>query len=202
MAEKRGMSGAFEALDRLSGREKALVGGLAAAVLLTFVGLFWFFTSNQINNLEERNETVRSALEQIGTQKDAWIAKKARSDADNARLDSNKLKLVREMESQATRLGFSIEDFKENKRYLTDNRRRRRKTKERQTVVELAEESQTVTIRRISLEQLAEFLYNLEKRKEPVSVTRLNIRTASSDRQVLREVRMTVATYRNEEVQL
>jgi len=196
------MSGAFEALDRLSGREKALVGGLAAAVLLTFVGLFWFFTSNQINNLEERNETVRSALEQIGTQKDAWIAKKARSDADNARLDSNKLKLVREMESQATRLGFSIEDFKENKRYLTDNRRRRRKTKERQTVVELAEESQTVTIRRISLEQLAEFLYNLEKRKEPVSVTRLNIRTASSDRQVLREVRMTVATYRNEEVQL
>ena len=164
--------------------------------------LFGFLTSNQIKAHEERNDSVRSALEQIAIQKDAWIAQKARLDADTARLENNKIKLVREMENQASRLGFTIEDFKENKRYLTDNRRRLRKSKERQTVIELAEESQTVTIRRISLKQLAEFLFNLEKRREPVKVTRLNIRTASSDRQILREVRMTVATYRNEEVGL
>ena len=204
MAEKRGMSGAFEALDRLSTREKALVGGLAGAVLLTFVGLFWFFTSNQIRALEERNESVRSALEQIATQKDAFLAKKAKVDKEAGRLESNKIKLVREMENLASQSkdAFSIEDFKENKRYLTDNRRRLRKSKERQTVVELAEESQTVTIRKVTLKALAEFMMKLEKRREPVKVTRLNIRTASSDRQTLREVRMTVSTYRNEEVQL
>ncbi len=202
MADKRGVGSAFEALDRLSSREKALVGSLVGAVLATLVVLFGFLTSNQIKAHEERNDSVRSALEQIAIQKDAWIAQKARLDADTARLENNKIKLVREMENQASRLGFTIEDFKENKRYLTDNRRRLRKSKERQTVIELAEESQTVTIRRISLKQLAEFLFNLEKRREPVKVTRLNIRTASSDRQILREVRMTVATYRNEEVGL
>lgn len=202
MADKRRVGSAFEALERLSFREKGLVAALAFAVLATLVVLFWFLTSNQIQAHEERNEAIRSALEQIGTQKDAWVAQKARLDSDTAQLDNNKIKLVREMESEASRIGFTIEDFKENKRYLTDNRRRLRKSKERQTVTELAEESQTVTIRRINVKQLAEFLFNLEKRREPVKVTRLNIRTASSDRQLLREVRLTVSTYRNEEVSL
>ncbi len=202
MAEKGGISNLFEVFDRLSTREKTAVVGLGLAVAATFVFFFWFFSARQVTSLEERNDAVRSALEQIVQQKDAWKLKRAKSDAVTARLEGNKLRLVREMENQAKRLGFTIEDFKENKRYLTDNRRRKRKTEERQTVTELVEESQTVTIRRLSLKQLSEFLFNLERRPEPVKVTRLNIRTASSDRQVLREVRLTVATYRNEEVQL
>lgn len=202
MAEKSGFASVFGVFDRLSSREKGLVAAGIFCAFATFVGLFWWFSSQQINNLEVRNEGVRSALEQIATQKDAWVMKKSRLDAETSRLEKNRIRLVREMENQASRLGFTIEDFKEQKRYLTDNRRRRRKSKERQTVIELVEESQTVTIRRISLKQLGEFLHNLEKRREPVKVTRLNVRTSSSDRQVLREVRMTVATYRNEEVAL
>jgi len=202
VAEKSGFASVFGVFDRLSSREKGLVAAGIFCAFATFVGLFWWFSSQQINNLEVRNEGVRSALEQIATQKDAWVMKKSRLDAETSRLEKNRIRLVREMENQASRLGFTIEDFKEQKRYLTDNRRRRRKSKERQTVIELVEESQTVTIRRISLKQLGEFLHNLEKRREPAKVTRLNVRTSSSDRQVLREVRMTVATYRNEEVAL
>ena len=42
----------------------------------------------------------------------------------------------------------------------------------------------------------------IEARPEPVLSTRLTIDTLNSDRQVLRSIRLTVATYRNEEVQL
>ena len=42
----------------------------------------------------------------------------------------------------------------------------------------------------------------LENRKEPVKVTGLVIDTLNSDRQVLREIRITVSTYRYEEVEI
>jgi hypothetical protein len=41
----------------------------------------------------------------------------------------------------------------------------------------------------------------MESRSEPVKVTRLNIQTQQNDRTKLREVRMTVATYRMEEAE-
>lgn len=206
MAEKGRIANAFDSFDRLSSREKVMVGGLAVAFLITAVVIIWMVIGNQISDLETRNQTARTALDGAKAQKETYLRNKARMEAYKTRLDTNNVKLVKLLEDQATRLGVTIEEFKENKRYLTENHRRKRprgeETGPKKKVVDLVEESQTVTIRRVSLERLAKLMAALEGRPEPIKVTRLDVNTLSSDRQVLREVIMTVATYRNEEVEL
>ena len=204
MAEKGRISGLFDLVDRLSTREKVMVGALGSAFLLTVVVIVYLVIGKQIGTLQERNESLRDVIGQVMAQKDTYLLEKAKLDANKERLDNNTVKLVKVMEDQAKRLGFTIEDFKENKRFLTENHRKVKKRAgavKAKKVKDLVEESQTVTIRHISLDQLSRFLQALESRREPVKITQLNVNTLSSDRQVLREVRMTVSTYRNEEVQ-
>ncbi|MCA9524942.1 MAG: hypothetical protein KC549_01435 [Myxococcales bacterium] len=202
MAEQGRMGRLFETFDRLSTREKMLVGGLISALLITAAVVVWLVIGRQISNLEERNKGLRETLTQVNEQKTDYLTRKRRLDAYQRRLEQNDVKLVRLMESQATKLGITIEDFKENKRFITEKHKKLKKTQSRTKVKDLVEESQTVTMRRISLEQLTRFLAALESRQEPIKVTQLKIDTLSSDRQVLRQVQLTVSTYRNEEVDL
>ncbi|MEZ4467513.1 MAG: type II secretion system protein GspM [bacterium] len=202
MAEQGRIGRLFETFDRLSTREKMLVGGLVSALLITAAVVIWLVIGRQISNLEERNKGLRETLAQVNEQKTDYLSRKRRLDAYQRRLEENDVKLVRLMESQATKLGITIEDFKENKRFITEKHKKLKKTQGRTKVKDLLEESQTVTIRRVSLEQLTRFLAALESRQEPIKVTQLKIDTLSSDRQVLRQVQLTVSTYRNEEVDL
>lgn len=189
-------------LDRLSTREKLMVGGLITGLVATAVVIIWLVVGGQIDELEGENQTLADTLAQVESQKDKYLTAKNRLDAYQARLDRNDVKLVELMESQAQTLGVTIEKFKESKRFLTDKHKRMKRTATRTKVKDLLEESQTVTIRRVSLEQLTRFMSALEGRSEPIRITQLNIQTLTSDRQVLRQVQMTVSTYRNEEVEL
>ncbi len=202
MAEKGRIAGLFDFIDRLSTREKAMVGALMGAFVLTLAVIIYLVIGKQIQALAERNDTLRTTLSDVMAQKDSYLLEKAKLDAKKEQLDTNEVKLVKVMEDQARRLGFTIEDFKENKRFLTENHRRvKKRAGSKKKVIDLVEESQTVTIRRISLDQLSRFLQAIESRREPIKVTRLNAQTLTADRQVLREVRLTVSTYRNEEVE-
>lgn len=202
MAKKSRTQSLFDAFDRLSGREKTMVGALVGAMFLIGTVLVSMIIGNQIEALEQRNENTRDTLAQVMILKDDYLRQKKILDAQKALLDDNNVKLVRLMEKEAANADFEIEDFKEGKRFITTKHRTLKKTANRKSVIDLVEESQTVTIRRISLAQLANFLAAIEARSEPVLSTRLTIDTLNSDRQVLRNIRLTVATYRNEEVQL
>lgn len=202
MADRSAIDRVFDAFERLSTREKAMVGGLIGALVITGLVMVWVLVGRKLDTLEQRNETIRTTLVDIQGAKDTYLRNKARLDAWQRQLDRNDIKLVKVMEDEAKALGFEIEDYKEAKRVLTENFRRAKKREgDKKVVKDLVERSQTVTIRRISLKQLTDFLARLEGRKEPVKVTKLNAQTLSSDRQLLREVSMTVATYRNEEVE-
>lgn len=206
MAEKSRMQSLFDAFDRLSTREKVMVAGLGGAFFITVVSVIALVFSNQIGALEQRNQATAETLAEVMTLKDAYLAQKAKLDAKKDLLDNNNLRLVRELENAARRYGIEIEDFKETKQALTENARRARGRSGEEgapaKVIDLMEVSQTVTLRKVSLEQLANFLALLEKKREPIRVTDLNIQTLSSDPQVLRVVKVTVSTYRNEEVRL
>jgi len=202
MADRGAIDRAFDAFERLSTREKALVGGLATALLITALVLVWILVGRKLDTLEQRNDLMRTTLSDVQGAKDTYLRNKARLEAWQRQLDRNDIKLVQVMENEAKALGFEIEDYKEAKRILTENYRKVKKREgDKKVVKDLVERSQTVTIRRISLQQLTDFLGRLEGRKEPIKVTKLNAQTLSSDRQLLREVSMTVATYRNEEVE-
>lgn len=202
MADRGAIDRAFDAFERLSTREKALVGGLATALLITALVLVWILVGRKLDTLEQRNDLMRTTLSDVQGAKDTYLRNKARLEAWQRQLDRNDIKLVQVMENEAKALGFEIEDYKEAKRILTENYRKVKKREgDKKVVKDLVERSQTVTIRRISLKQLTDFLGRLEGRKEPIKVTKLNAQTLSNDRQLLREVSMTVATYRNEEVE-
>lgn len=206
MAEKGRMQSVFDAFDRLSGREKIMVGGLVGAFLLTVLTIVWMVFSSQISALEGRNENARSTMAEVMTLKDAYLAQKARLDAKKSLLDRNDVRLAPLIETEAKRLGVEIDDFKEDKRYITENHRRARPQNDGDTpppkIRDLVEVSTTVTLRRVSLEQLSNLLAAVQKRPEPIRVTDLNISTLTSDRQQLRVVKVKVSTYRNEEVKL
>jgi F0F1-type ATP synthase membrane subunit b/b' len=203
MVEKR--RSMFDSFDRLSSREKLLVGGLFGAFLVTVVTLLWMYIGNQVSTQAEQNDSIRTTLTQINTLKADFLVKKAKLDAVRELLEKNPIRLVQLMEREAKAQDIEIEDFKESTGFLTNNRRRFQKRSDEskpKTVKELKWEAQSITIRRISLDQLTSFISNLENRREPVRVTRLEVSTLNSDRQVLREIRMTVATYRYEEVEI
>lgn len=202
MADRSAIDRVFDAFERLSFREKAMVGGLVSALVIVGLVMVWILVGRKLDQLEQRNEAIRTTLVDIQGAKDTYLRNKARLDAWQRQLDRNDIKLVKVMEDEAKSLGFEIEDYKEAKRVLTENYRKAKKREgDKRVIKDLVERSQTVTIRRISLKQLTDFLARLEGRKEPVKVTKLNAQTLSSDRQLLREVSMTVATYRNEEVE-
>ncbi|GEM_PF-1423298 len=203
MAEEARIDKLFGAFDRLTPREKGLVGGLAAGVLLAAIALVWMLVGQQMTALEERNQSLSDTLARIQAGKEKYLQEKVRLDADKKRLETNELKLVKLMEDQAAAQGITIEDFKEAKRFLTENARKRKKNDKGEVtgppVKDLVEESQTVTLHNLSVDQLSKFMASLEGRQEPVKVTRISVQTQFSDRSKLREVRMTVATYRMEE---
>lgn len=208
MSEQGRLSNMMQSFERLSSREKTLVGGLVAGVFITCGVLTWMIVGGRITELEQKNASMQSTLSQVMARKDKFLQEKSRLDADRKRLENNDVKLVKLMEDQAGAQGIQIEEFKEARRFLTENSRRNKKKSGDKgdaaagpKVKDLVEESQTVTIHNLTVDQLARFMAAMEARAEPVKVTRLNIQTQQSDRTKLREVRMTVATYRMEEAE-
>ena len=199
MSDQGWIGSMFSAFERLSSRERWMVGGLVGSVSLVLIAVIWMVINGQINELEDRNAELRDALNEINLTKGQYLVEKAKLDANKNLLDNNKIKLVREMEKEATRLGITIENFKESKQALTENHRRAKKGSTAK-LTDLIQETQEVSINRISLDKLTRLMAALEGRREPVKITSLAIDTLNSDRQVLRRVRMKVSTYRNEEV--
>jgi type II secretory pathway component PulM len=186
----------FETFNRLSQREKTLLLTFAA---LLFFGVLYLFWNSKLQALETLQTTKTELQNQINQIKDAqpkFLAKKQQLEAYENLLNENKQDLSSLMENTAKDIGISLDDFKENKRSLSDDFSK----KKRKNQKDLMEYTQSVTIKNVSLEQLSKFLEKLESNRFPVRVTQLNVNVSSSDRQVLKEIQLTVATYRNEEV--
>ena len=79
-------SGLIETFDRLSSREKALIGGLAIAMVITAVTIMWLVVGKQLNRLDARNTTIEEALDLFRAQQAELKAKKSKADMEKARL--------------------------------------------------------------------------------------------------------------------
>lgn len=205
MAAQGRMARMFEAYDRLSTREKVLVSGLLLGLIGTVVGVVWMVISRQIEELELANEATRDTISDIRQAQQQYLSNQAELADAKTQLENNNLKLVQVMEREAGALGIRIQNFKENRRALTENYRKRKKSSDDKgkapAIKDLVEESQTVTLKKISLEQLSKFMRALEQQSAPVRITKLSVDTSLSNRQELRDVKLTAATYRMEEVE-
>jgi|LauGreDrversion4_2_1035121.scaffolds.fasta_scaffold233765_2 hypothetical protein len=184
-------------MSTLSDREKLSIGLVGIAFVCTAA---WFVSSalsDEATLLRERRDQLSADLAEVRAASPDFLRRKERLAAYEERLLSNQLDLSKMMERVAREQGFNIEDFKENRRVLDEEAGGGKKGKKQESKA-LVAYSQQVTIRSVTLKQLAAFLQALEADAAPVRVTSLEVRPSTSDRQELREVRLGVTTYKRE----
>lgn len=184
-------------MSTLSDRERLSIGLVGVLLVCTVA---WFVSSSlgdEALALREQRDLLSADLAEVRLASPEFLRRKERLAAYEERLVSNQLDLSKMMERVAREQNFNIEDFKESRRVLDDDGGGSKKSKKQERRV-LVAYSQQVTIRKISLKQLAAFLQALEADPAPVRVTSLEVKPSTSDRQELREVRLGVTTYKRE----
>jgi Tfp pilus assembly protein PilO len=183
--------------DSLSDRDKLLIGLLGAFALVVLAWFIFDDMSMQAELLREQRDNLKAGLSEVRAGAPSFLERKQRLEAYEQRLVKNNVSLDKLMERLAKAQGFSIEDFKEQRRVLDEGERRGRRGKRKARDV-LVAYTQNVTIRKVNLKQLAAFLQDLERQSAPIRVTSLEVRPSTSDRQELRLVKLSVSTYKRE----
>ena len=192
------MQGLSAALDRLSGREKVMVGVMGASVLvfLLFVGVL--LIGGRLAEQEERIESAKASLDQLMARKDEYLAERARSaGADESRIEGNDLNLTTFADKHAKTVGIQFDDYNDSKRPLFLKKRPPGGRVDEKP--DLIEEHLEVTFKRVSLEAVTAFLDNVDnEERRPLAVKKLNLKTLWSDRTKL-SGSITLATWKKPE---
>lgn len=174
----------FQALrdkwERLSQRERTMVGALGVTFVLMVTMIVGFLISDGLSTLEERNADMRQALRDLETKRDSYVRNKAKTAQLDARMGQVPVQLASYVEDAAKDAGFKISE-----------------TSDRPPVAAgkgFTEHSLEVNLRDVNLEQLSKFLKAIETGRSLVVVTALNVRTRDDKHQQL-DVEMTVSTY-------
>ena len=180
---KRLAADAGEAFGRLSSREKLMILGAAAAVLIFVV---FFITVTFSNALKQGESRIAGKMRQLQeAQRYASGYSQAERERTNLerQLRNNNVRLFTLIEESAKKQGVEVSG-------VTD---RGTKPGEGKKIVESSVEG---TLTRIELLKLVRFLTSLEERNKLVKVTKLQIR-ARADQPVL-DAWLTVTTYQLE----
>jgi type II secretory pathway component PulM len=170
-------------LGRLSPRERLMIGGLGVALLLGVVVAVGYTIQSGLEEIEEHNGEMRRALKDLDQHKDGFLVQKQRIAALEVRMSRTPLELNRFVETAASAVGVSIAESGEmapvtGERYV-------------QRGVE-------IKLRKVSIEQLAKLMKELENSPHIVQVTRLSVNTRWNQHQDL-DVELTVSTFERKE---
>jgi type II secretory pathway component PulM len=166
-------------IGRLAPRERMMLTGLGAVVLLFVVGVVAYFIQSGLEEIEEHNDAMRTALRDLEKHKDAYMVQRQRIAALEVRIPQVPIELNRLVETAASSVGVSIAESGEispvsGERYV-------------QRAVD-------VKLRKVTIEQLAKLLKALENSPHIVQVTRLSVATRWNQHQDL-DVELTISTY-------
>jgi type II secretory pathway component PulM len=168
--------------DRLAVRERRMVIGLAVALVLVVVFLFGFIIQSGIEELEENNAAIRKALVDLEQHKDAFVAQRQRQATIDSRIRGG-LELNGFLETKASAAGVSIAESGEIQPVQGDR---------------YVQRGMEIKLRKVSIEQLAKFMKEIETSEHLVQITSLSINTRWNQHQDL-DVEMTVSTYERKE---
>jgi hypothetical protein len=165
--------------ERLAPREKRLFGALGVTFVICIFGFVGLQIRNGLHDIEDKNASVRLALEQLETH--ALEQANARTgDVDvNAIIGDTAPPLATYLEGIANEVGISIPESTE----------RPSVTKGR-----FHERSIDLKLRGVTLEQLAQFLKRVETRSPAVVTQRVFVKPYVSAHDKL-DVELTIATY-------
>jgi hypothetical protein len=169
--------------ERLSQSERTLVL-TALAVFVVMVSLLGgFFITDRLSTLDQRNTAMRQALRDLESHRESYLRAKAKSVQLESRLNRPPIKLQGYLEQAAKEAGVEIPE--QNERPPTSVGKR------------FTERTVELRVRKVRLDQLANFLKRIETGPNLVVVTALNIRTRDDRHQEL-DAEMTVTTYERE----
>jgi type II secretory pathway component PulM len=157
--------------NRMALRERQLVLGLGAAVVLAIfvIGGMLFFSG--LSEVEEDNAAIRDALTAISRNRNEYLAARARQRAQEVRIGSSVPQLATELETAAQEIGIQIPETNPRSPQAAGAR--------------YLEHNVDVKLRQVDLQQLSRFLAKLEKGQQFIYTTRIGIRRRFAERDKL-----------------
>lgn len=169
--------------ERLSPRERSMVSGLGAALVLGVVVFVGFTIQSGLEELEENNEAMRKALRDVDQNKDAYLVQRQRLAALEVRISRTPVELNRFLETAASTAGVSIAESGETQPVQGER---------------FVQRGMEIKLRKVTIEQLGKFMKEIETSQQLVQITTLSVNTRWGQHQDL-DVEMTVSTFERKE---
>jgi hypothetical protein len=166
--------------ERLSQRERAMVGALGVTFVVMVTLVVGFLISDGLATLDERNSDMRQALRDLDTQRDHYILMKAKVSQMDVRLGQTPVQLQSYLEQAAKDAGIEIPDASPRPPATVNK-----------SFVERAVDLQ---LHAVTLDQLAKFMKAIETGRSLVVVNGLLVRTRDDKHEKL-DVEMSVTTW-------
>jgi hypothetical protein len=166
--------------ERLSSRERTMVGAMGVTFVLMVTLIVGFVITDGLSTFEEKNSDMRQALRDLDTHRQSYLAAKNKLQQVEARIGHNSIQLGGYLEQAAKESGVEIPESNDRqptaagKQYL--------------------EKSNELRLKAVKLDALGKFLKHVETGPNLVVVTALNVRTRDDKHEDL-DVEMTVSTY-------
>lgn len=183
MSDSNNQSALFMAIDRMSGREKRLVGITALVAIFVFFGGTYWGVNSHLESREKRVRNLQTSLSQIRALEGQYRAAEAQEKQSARRLKTNSVSLFSVLQKSAAQLGLVLNDLNERQLPLKDG--------------ELTQVSVDVNLKQVSIDKLNSFLEKIEGRSTGgvIKITKLKVKTRHDNEELL-DVSMTVATWK------
>jgi hypothetical protein len=169
--------------ERLSQRERTMVGALGVTSVLMVTLIVGFLISDGLATLAERNADMRQALRDLDTQRDNYLRMKAKVAQMETRMGSQPVQLQSVLEAAAKDSAVEIQESKENPPTAAGKK--------------FVQRTAELRLRAVTLDQLVKFMRAVETGRSLVVVTQLNVRTRDDKHEQL-DVEIAVSTYERE----
>jgi general secretion pathway protein M len=169
--------------ERLSQRERAMVGALGVTFVLVVTLVVGFLITDGLATLDERNAAMRQALRDLDTHRESYLKMRAKTQQIEARLGATPMQLGTYLEAAAKEAGLTIGD-----------------SSDRQSVPagkNFVERGVDMHLRAVTLDQLVKFMKAVETGRNLVVITGLRI-TTRDDKHEQVDVDLSVSTYQRD----
>jgi hypothetical protein len=186
-----------ETMNRLSTREKVMLGVMASAICAFIIFLGVFLVADRLVQIQDGLDGKRAALETLMKHKDAYLKRSANQGDHKAKIDGNTLDLTKFADKHSKAAGVPLDGWKPTQVPLVLKKRAPGSRGDEKP--DLWEERLEVTFKRVGLKELTEFLDRIDKETlRPVAIKKLNVKTLWSDREKLSGA-LTLVTWKKPE---
>ena len=166
--------------ERLSQRERTMVGAMGVTFVLMLTLIVGFRITDGLSSMEERNADMRQALRDLDTQRDSYLRLKAKTAQMETRLGTTPVQLQGYVEQAAKEAGVEISDSSDRAPTPAGKK--------------FIERTVDLHLKPMTLDQLTKFMKAIETGRSLVVVKELSVRTRDDKHQQL-DVDMVVSTF-------